>query len=151
MLRLTATSLRALRAPALALGAASLLLVLTPCARADEKEKGKFSFAVHGDSRTMLYVPYKEGQEDKIDKLLVDVFSLVLPEKVAEEVVKGDVKLTCDPVTKELVHVQMPFASKTEVMFMTLDKGWVTEASVEDVKLLPTSMLTHALLSPTVN
>jgi len=36
-----------------------------------------------------------------------------------------------------LVHIQMPFASKTEVMFLTLDKGWVTEASVEDVKLLP--------------
>jgi hypothetical protein len=85
----------------------------------------------------MLYVPYKEGQEEWIHKLLVDVFSLVLPEKVAEEVVKRDVKLTFDPVTKELVHVQMPFESKTEVMFLTLDKGWVTEASVEDVKLLP--------------
>jgi hypothetical protein len=31
----------------------------------------------------------------------------------------------------------MPFASKTEVMTLTVDKGWVTEASVEDVKLLP--------------
>lgn len=113
----------------------ALLLVLTASARADEKDK--FSFAVHGDSRSMLYLPHKEGQEERIHKLLVDVFSLVLPEKVADEVVKREVKLTFDPVTKELVHVQMPFASKTEVMFMTLDKGWVTEASVEDVKLLP--------------
>jgi hypothetical protein len=31
----------------------------------------------------------------------------------------------------------MPFVSKTEVMTLTLDKGWVTEASVEDTKLLP--------------
>jgi hypothetical protein len=31
----------------------------------------------------------------------------------------------------------MPFASKAEVMTLTVDKGWVTEASVEDVKLLP--------------
>ena len=31
----------------------------------------------------------------------------------------------------------MPFMSKSEVTTLTLDKGWVTEASVEDVKLLP--------------
>jgi hypothetical protein len=31
----------------------------------------------------------------------------------------------------------MPFESKSEVMTLMLDKGWVTEASVEDVKLLP--------------
>ena len=31
----------------------------------------------------------------------------------------------------------MPFMTKSEVMTLTVDKGWVTEASVEDVKLLP--------------
>ena len=31
----------------------------------------------------------------------------------------------------------MPFMTKTEVMTLTVDKGWVTEASVEDIKLLP--------------
>ena len=31
----------------------------------------------------------------------------------------------------------MPFESKSEVMTLTVDQGWVTEASVEDVKLLP--------------
>ena len=31
----------------------------------------------------------------------------------------------------------MPFESKSEVSTLTVDKGWVTEASVEDVKLLP--------------
>ena len=65
------------------------------------------------------------------------MFGLVLPEKVAEEMVKKDVKMTFDPVTKELIQIVMPFMTKTEVMTLTVDKGWVTEASVEDVKLLP--------------
>ncbi len=60
-----------------------------------------------------------------------------MPEKVAEELVKKDVKLIFDPVTKELIQVIMPFMTKSEVMTLTVDKGWVTGASVEDVKLLP--------------
>lgn len=54
------------------------LLVLPAFACAQENEKGKFSFAVFGDSRTMMYVPYKEGQEAKIHKQLADVFALAL-------------------------------------------------------------------------
>ena len=46
-------------------------------------------------------------------------------------------KLIFDPATKELIQIVMPFMTKTEVMTLTVDKGWVTEASVEDVKLLP--------------
>src|SRR5262245_39163410 len=130
----TTTLLPALGGAALALCAVSLL---APPTLARDDEKGKFSFAVYGDSRTMMYLPYKQGEEEKIHKLLVDVFALVLPEKVAEEVVKKDCKLRFDPDTKELVHVEMPFESKTEVAFMTLNKGWVTECAVEDVKLLP--------------
>ena len=42
-----------------------------------------------------------------------------------------------DPATKELIQIVMPFMTKSEVMTLTVDKGWVTEASVEDVKLLP--------------
>src|SRR5260221_11156350 len=96
-----------IRLPLLVLFLSLALLVVLPIKAealkglAPETEKSKaFSFAVHGGSRSMLYIPYKEGQEEKIDKLLVDVFALVLPEKVAEEVVKRDVKLTFDPVTK---------------------------------------------------
>src|SRR6478672_5168111 len=95
-----------------------------------------FSFAAYGDSRPMMYLPSKEGQPD-LTKLFVEMFGLVLPEKVAEEVVKKDVKTIFDPVTKELIKIIMPFMSKTEVMTLKVDKGWVTEASVEDVKLLP--------------
>ncbi len=84
----------------------------------------------------MMYLPLKEGQPD-LHKYFIELFDLVMPEKVAEEVVARDVKLIFDPVTKDLIKVIMLFASKTEVMTMTLDNGWVTEASVEDTKLLP--------------
>ena len=84
----------------------------------------------------MMYLPSKDGQPE-LTKLFVEMFGLVMPRKVAEAVVKRDVKMIFDPVTKELIKVIMPFECKTEVMTLTVDKGWVTEASVEDVKLLP--------------
>jgi hypothetical protein len=96
-----------------------------------------FSFAVYGDSRSMMYLPYKSDQETEARQLMVDIFSLVLPEKVSETVVNKDVKLTYDPVTKELVQIVMPFMTASEVTTLTVDKGWITEASVEDVKLMP--------------
>jgi hypothetical protein len=66
------------------------------------------------------------------------MFALVLPQKVAEEAVRRDVKLTYDPETRELVQIDMPFFwTKSEVTTLTVDKGWITEAAVEDVKLLP--------------
>src|SRR5580698_5704458 len=64
-----------------------------------------FSFAVYGDSRSMMYLPYKSDQREEAIKLMVDIFALVLPEKVAEEVVRKDVKLTYDPATDELVQI----------------------------------------------
>jgi hypothetical protein len=96
-----------------------------------------FSFVVYGDSRSMMYLPYKAEQEAEARKLMVEMFDLVLPEKVSEEVVQKYVKLIYDPTTKELVQMVMPFDTRSEVTTLTLDKGWVTEASVEDVKLLP--------------
>src|SRR5262249_40405386 len=93
-----------------------------------------FSFAVYGDSRSMMYLPYKSDQREEAIKLMVDMFELVLPERVAEEVVRKHVKLTYDPSTDELIQIVMPFETKSEVSTLTLDKGWVTEASVEDVK-----------------
>ena len=56
-----------------------------------------FSFAAYGDSRTMMYLPPKDGKPD-LTRLFVEMFGLVLPEKVAEEVVKKDVKLIFDEV-----------------------------------------------------
>jgi hypothetical protein len=110
--------------------------VQTATAQARLPTEAGFSFAAVGDTRPMMYLPLKEGQPD-LNKFFVEMFGLVLPEKVAEAVVAKDVKMSFDPVTKELIKVIMPFVSKTEVMTLTVDKGWVTEASVEDVKLLP--------------
>jgi len=121
---------------------ALLALVAGPAAAAEQSAEPKeptpgFSFAVYGDSRSMMYLPAKSDQKEEATKLMVDMFDLVLPEKVAAEVVKKDVKLIYDPATHELVQVVMPFMTRSEVMTLTVDKGWVTEASVEDVKLLP--------------
>ena len=113
----------------------SFLLGNTPYAAAQQAGSG-FSFAVYGDSRPMLYLPQKDARPDLV-KLFVEMFGLVMPQRVAEAVVKRDVKMIFDPVTKELIRVVMPFLSRTEVMTLTVDHNWVTRATVEDVKLLP--------------
>jgi len=117
-------------------------LVAGPAAAAEESTPAKksasgFSFDVYGDSRSMMYLPYQAAQEADARKLMVDMFDLVLPEKVAAGVVQKYVKLIYDPSSHELVQVVMPFETQSEVTTLTLDKGWVTSASVEDVKLLP--------------
>jgi hypothetical protein len=108
-----------------------------PSKAQEKSSKGGFSFDVYGDSRSMMYLPYKVDQEAEARKLMVDMFELVLPPKVADAVVEKNVKLTYDPSTKELVQLVMPFITASEVATLKFDKGWVTEASVEDVKLLP--------------
>src|SRR5512132_2270463 len=120
---------------------AAVMMLIGSAAQAQQQAplptESSFSFAVYGDSRPMMYLPHKSDQVKEIDKLLVEMFDLVLPEKVSEEVVKKHVKLKFDPATQELVQVEMPFETRTEVAYLTVDNGWVTEASVEDVKLLP--------------
>ena len=81
----------------------------------------------------MMYLPHKQGQPE-LHKLFLDLFGLILPEKVAEAAVAKDVKMSFDPVTKELIQIEMPLYGATT---LKLDQGWVTEASWEDVKLLP--------------
>src|SRR5882724_7455332 len=75
-----------------------------------------FSFAAYGDSRPMLYLPVKNDGQPDLTEIFVELFGLVMPEKIAEGVVKRDVKTIFDPVTKELIRIIMPFMSKTEVM-----------------------------------
>ena len=96
-----------------------------------------FSFAVFGDSRTMMYLPHRSDQKTEAVNLLVKMFELEMPEQVAKEVVAKDVKLTYDSATGELTQIVMPFMTKSEVTTLKVHRGWVTEASVEDVKLLP--------------
>jgi hypothetical protein len=96
-----------------------------PMANAAQPKESGFSFAVYGDSRPMMYLPYKSDQIDKIHALLADMFSLAMPEKVSQEVVKTKVKLAFDPTTHELIRIQMPFESKSEVAYVTLEHGWL--------------------------
>jgi hypothetical protein len=121
---------------AVLIGAMAALLLAGCATKAAKESAPGFSFAVYGDSRSMMYLPYRSDQEKEARQLMVDMFELVLPSKVAAAVVQKDVKLTYDPATKELVQMVMPFDTAHEVTTLTLDKGWVTEASVEDVKLL---------------
>jgi hypothetical protein len=96
--------------------ALALCALLLGCARNDAKSEPKvkateeaqpgFSFAAYGDSRPMMYLPYKEGQPE-LNKLFLDLFGLVLPEKVAEAVVKRGVKMIFDPVTKDLIQIDI--------------------------------------------
>ncbi len=103
---------------------AGLLLQLQPAfAQPGAPAQGGFSFAVYGDSRTMMYLPPNEAQKDETIKLMAEMFSLVMPEKYAEEVVRNDVKLTYDPDTKELIQIVMPFMTRSEVMTLTVDRG----------------------------
>ena len=119
--------------------AVMLVLRQLPSAMAQQAQLAAsgFSFAVYGDSRSMFYLPYKSDQEAEARELIVHMFELVFPRKIAEAVVKRDVKFIYDRETHELAEVIMPFDTKYEVTTLTLDKGWVTKASVEDVKLLP--------------
>jgi hypothetical protein len=117
-------------------GVPALSAALLPAAAKAQPTAGGFSFACCGDTRPMMYLPYNEGDPDLV-RMFVEMFGLVMPERVAEEVVKRDVRLTFDPVSKDLIQIIMPFMSRSEVMTLSLDQGWVTRAAVEDVKLLP--------------
>ena len=119
-----------------ALPALSMPLLAGPARAESPSAQGGFAFAAVGDTRPMMYLPPSAGDPDLV-KPFVEMFGLAMPERVAEEVVKKCVRMTFDPDTKELIQVVMPFITKTEVMTLTVDKGWVTEASVEDIKLLP--------------
>ncbi len=37
-------------------------------------DRGGFAFAVYGDSRSMMYLPDREGQKAEAQKLMVDMF-----------------------------------------------------------------------------
>src|ERR1700756_2711350 len=68
-----------------------------------------FAFDVYGDSRSMMYLPYKKSEEARARELMVDMFELVLPAKISQEMVDKYVKLTYDPANNELVQIVMPF------------------------------------------
>jgi hypothetical protein len=105
---------------------------------ASHSAESAFSFDIYGDSRTMMYLPYRADQEADARKVISQIFTLVMPPSEAALVAEKDVKLVYDSANNnELAEIVMPFMTSTEVMTVKFDKGWATEASVEDVKLLP--------------
>ncbi len=135
----SSSALDAMKVRFFLVGFAALLALLPSNAAAQQSRPadGGFSFAVYGDSRSMMYLPYKADQEAEARQVMAEVFELVLPPDRAKELVKNNVKLVYDPGTRELTQMVMPFITMSEVTTLTFDKGWVTKASVEDVKLLP--------------
>lgn len=101
-------------------------------------QSGKpFTFLAYGDSRSMMYLPYTKADTAIIHSSLVQIFSLILGERVAEELVKRDVRLGFDSKSGALTMVEMPFLTKSEIARLNFKDGWVTEASIEDIKLAP--------------
>src|SRR4051794_9333787 len=90
--------------------------------KAAEQNHPGFSFAVYGDSRTMMVLPDRADQEADARKMMVDMFVLAVPEKAAREMVKKHVKLSYDPTTKALAGMVMPYMTASEVTTLTFDK-----------------------------
>lgn len=126
------------------LGCVGLLAVaLSGCVRESAARQrapvgaSAFSFAVFGDSRTMMYLPHRAEQKAEAENLIADMLELEMPPKEAKQAVEKYVKLKYDSTSGELTKLVMPFMTKSEVMTVTMDSGWAAEASVEDVKLQP--------------
>jgi len=86
----------------------SFLMHFAIAQKADNTANSGFSFDVYGDSRSMMYLPYKASQEAEARKLMVDMFNLVLPEIISEYEVHRHVKLIYDPSTHELIQSLRP-------------------------------------------
>lgn len=94
-----------------------------------------FSFDVYGDSRSMLFLPYRQDQEAEARHYLAGVYELMFSEQQAVQKVETQAKLTYDPATHELLQIDAPLHGK--LYHLTFNKGWVIEASVEDPQVLP--------------
>jgi hypothetical protein len=115
----------------------ALLMFIGCGALAAQTTDAGFSFAAYGDARTMIYVPYNQDHEAEARHLLAGMFNLVMPQKAAEDLVAKSIQLKYDPVTHDLTAIIEPYMSSSEVAHLRVDKGWVTEAAVEDTKLNP--------------
>ena len=117
--------------PGAALAFAVMLLSAPVSAQqADPAGGSPFSFAAYGDSRPMMYLPFKEGQPE-VQELFREMFGLVLPEKVAAEVVKKYVKMTYDPVSKELIQIDIHRDRRAE-MIKRADRSTVPQIFIGD-------------------
>ena len=81
-----------------ALPALSAPLLASSARAQSAATQGGFSFAAVGDTRPMMYLPPSAGEPDLV-KFFTEMFGLVMPDQVAEEVVKKYVRMTFDPDT----------------------------------------------------
>lgn len=109
-------------------GLAAVLLAQLVMAQANPPAHGGFSFDVYGDSRSMLFLPYRQDQEAEARRYMADIYELVLSEQAATEVVSKDAKFIYDPSTRELLQIDASVHDKR--VTLTFDKGWVTQASL---------------------
>jgi hypothetical protein len=115
----------------------ALLILARYGVLAAQTTEAAFSFAAYGDARTMIYVPYNQDQDAEARHCLAGMFNLVMPQKAAEDLVAKSIQMRYDPVTHDLTAIIEPYLSSSEVAHLRVDKGWVTEAAVEDTKLNP--------------
>src|SRR5258705_10331289 len=91
------------------------LVVMTLAAPLNAQEKSAkagFSFDVYGDSRSVMYLPYKQSEEAEARQLMVEMFELVLPSKSSGEVEAKHVNLTDSRSNNELVRVMVPVLAR---------------------------------------
>lgn len=116
----------------------TLAVLLTGLAMAQSPKNATnsgFSFDVYGDSRSMMFVPYREDQEAEARQYMADIYELVLSEQAATNIVSKDARFTYDPSSHELLQIDAPLHDKR--VTLTFDKGWVTEATLEDPQTQP--------------
>src|SRR5262245_27156408 len=77
-------------------------------ASAQQDRSAAVDVGVYAESVPMMELPAEEVQLE-LNQLFVEMFGLVMTNKIAGAVVKRDVKTIFDPVTKELIKVVMPF------------------------------------------
>lgn len=114
------------------------LVLLSLCVNLSAVEINEdFSFVVFGDSRTVGKLPPSKDQIEGIQKGLINLYDILVGEKVDLKYIKEKVELTFDPITNALTNARLPLAYKPEIAYLTIDDGWITEASVENPRLLP--------------
>jgi len=115
--------------------AAVLLTQLATAQNTKLAAKSRFSFDVYGDSRSLLFLPYRQEQEAEARRYLADIYELALSETAATNIVAEDAKFIYDPATHELLQIDAPLHDKHATL--KFDKGWITEATLEDPHNLP--------------
>jgi hypothetical protein len=69
----------------------------TAIAQQTRRGGNAFSFAVYGDSRSMMYLPYKSDQREEAIKLMVDILRSFFPRRSPK---RSSGKMSSSPMTR---------------------------------------------------